>query len=171
MALWRLYYHLVWATKERRPLLIPEIEETVYGYIIGKSDALGAIVHAIGGVEDHMHVVVSIPPKLAIADYVKSVKGSSAHHVNHGPFRNRVTLRWQGGYGVFSMGSKQVTDAIGYVRNQKEHHRRGTLIDMLERIEDDDNGPALWDGGDGIRHIPSNSGSVGDGKDSEEDED
>ncbi len=154
MALWRLYFHLVWATKERRPLLIPEIEAEVYGYIIGKSHAQGVIVHCIGGVEDHVHLVVSIPPKVSIADYVKSVKGSSAHHINHGRFRDRVTLRWQGGYGVFSMGSKQVTEAIAYVRNQKEHHRNGTLIGLLEQDEDDDNGPDLWAGGNAIQHIP-----------------
>ena len=154
MALWRLYYHIVWSTKERRPLIISEIEQEVYGYIIGKSHAQGAIVHAIGGIETHVHVVASIPPKLSIADYAKSIKGSSAYHINHSDFRHRVTLRWQGGYGVFSMGSKQVGDAIAYVRNQKEHHRNGSLIELLERDEDEDNGPQIWDAGAGIHGIP-----------------
>ncbi len=154
MALWRLYYHLVWSTKDRRPLITEQIEQEVYGYIIGKSNAQGAIVHAIGGIETHVHVVASIPPKLSIADYAKSVKGSSAFHINHGPMRHLVTLRWQGGYGVFSMGSKQVADAIAYVRNQKEHHRNGTLIELLERDEDDDNGPQLWDAGAALQGIP-----------------
>ena len=154
MALWRLFYHLVWSTKDRRPLITAQIEQEVYGYIIGKSNAQGAIVHAIGGIETHVHVVASIPPKLSISDYVKSVKGSSAHHINHGPIRYLVSLYWQGGYGVFSIGSKQVTDAIAYVRNQKEHHRNGTLIELLERDDDDDNGPQLWDGGAGIHGIP-----------------
>ena len=50
MALWRLYYHLIWATKERQPLITPERETEVYGYIIGKADKLGSIIHAIGGI-------------------------------------------------------------------------------------------------------------------------
>ena len=62
MSLWRLYYHLVWATKERQPLINPETEAALYPYIISKADTLRCIVHAIGGVEDHIHLVVSIPP-------------------------------------------------------------------------------------------------------------
>jgi REP element-mobilizing transposase RayT len=50
MALWRLYYHLVWAAKERQPLITPDKEPKLYSYIIGKADALGSIVHAIGGI-------------------------------------------------------------------------------------------------------------------------
>ena len=61
MALWRLYYHLVWATKERQPLITLEKEPKLYNYIIGKADALGSIIHAIGGIENHIHLVVSIP--------------------------------------------------------------------------------------------------------------
>src|SRR5215211_3125135 len=84
MALWRLYYHLIWATRDRDPLIGADIEQELYGYIVGKSNALESITHAIGGVQDHIHLVVSIPPKLSIADFVKGIKGSSAHHLNHG---------------------------------------------------------------------------------------
>lgn len=61
MALWHLYYHLVWATKERQPLIAPDREAELYRYIIGKADALDCIVHCLGGTEDHIHLVVSIP--------------------------------------------------------------------------------------------------------------
>jgi putative transposase len=83
MAFWRLYYHLVWAMKERELLISPNLETKLYGYIIGKADALSCIVHAIGGMEDHIHLVVSIPPTLSIADFVKKIKGSSSYHWNH----------------------------------------------------------------------------------------
>jgi REP element-mobilizing transposase RayT len=56
MALWRLYYHLIWATKERQPLITCDRETQLYNYIIGKSDELGSIIHAIGGVENHIHL-------------------------------------------------------------------------------------------------------------------
>ncbi len=55
MALWRLYYHFVWSTKDRRDLITPEMEPDLYGYIIGKAVALGAIVHAINGTTNHTH--------------------------------------------------------------------------------------------------------------------
>jgi putative transposase len=134
MALWRLYYHFVWATKEREPLINSDREAELYGYIIGKADALSCIVHAIGGIEDHIHLVVSIPPTLAIADFVKTIKGSSAHHLNHTFSASSNKFGWQEGYGVFSLGSKQLEQAVNYVENQKAHHLNGTAIASLEEV-------------------------------------
>jgi len=144
MALWRLYYHLVWATRDRLPLIGGDIEQELYGYIIGKSNALESITHAIGGVQDHIHLVVSIPPKLSIADFVKGIKGSSAHHLNHGVDCRIADCGWQRGYGVFSLGGKQLAEAVNYVRNQKQHHSEGTTITTLEVDQHQDNAPASW---------------------------
>lgn len=143
MPLWRLYYHLVWSTKERYPYITPDIESTLYGYIVGKANALGCITHAIGGVENHVHLVSSIPPKLSIADFVQNIKGSSAHYVNHDIDNYSLQFSWQRGYGIFSMGSKQVSDAISYVKNQKTNHQQGTIIPALETDTDEDDGPTL----------------------------
>jgi REP element-mobilizing transposase RayT len=139
MALWRLYYHLVWATTERRPLITPDLEPDLYGYIIGKADALGCITHAIGGVEDHIHLIASIPPSLAISEFVQKIKGSSTHHLNQE--KTRPKFGWQRGYGVFSLGSKQLADAIAYVENQKAHHQQRTTIAALEQHQPEDDGP------------------------------
>jgi putative transposase len=140
MALWRLYYHLIWATKERQPLITCDRETQLYSYIIGKSDELGSIIHAIGGVENHIHLVASIPPKLSISDFVQNIKGSSAHYLNHlSPSQD--AFRWQRGYGVFSLGSKQLEQAVDYVKNQKEHHLNGTIISSLERHNHEDDSP------------------------------
>jgi putative transposase len=145
MALWRLYYHLIWATKERQPLIKLELEAPLYNYIIGKADAKSCIVHAIGGIEDHLHLVVSIPPHISIADFVKNIKGSSAYYINNNlvsPQSNKFA--WQEGYGVFSLGSKQLEQAIIYVQNQKTHHLQKTAIASLERVTHQDNLPARW---------------------------
>jgi putative transposase len=83
MPLWRLYYHLIWATKERQPLITPERETQLYGYIIHKANALGSIIHAVGGIENHIHLVASIAPKISISDFVQNIKGSSTYHLNH----------------------------------------------------------------------------------------
>lgn len=144
MALWRLYYHFVWATKERQPLIIPNKEVELYNYIIGKADALRCIVHAIGGVEDHIHLVVSIPPNLSIADFVKNIKGSSAHYFNQNLSADSNKFGWQEGYGVFSLGGKQLDQAIDYVSNQKAHHFNGTAKKYLEQMTNQDDSPNRW---------------------------
>lgn len=141
MALWRLYYHIVWATKERQPLIIPEREPSLYNYIIAKADSLGCITHAIGGIENHIHIVASIPPSLSISEFVQKIKGSSAHHFNSQSPANNYQFSWQRGYGVFSMGQKQIDIAIAYVNNQKQHHAQGTEIKALERDDYEDDAP------------------------------
>jgi putative transposase len=132
MALWRLYYHLVWATKNREPLIDKQREDELYSYLIGKADSLKCIIHAANGTEDHIHVIASIPPVLSIADFVKQIKGSSAHYLNHLGSNNETYFGWQTGYGVFSMGHKQLEQAVSYVNNQKLHHAQGTVIPSLE---------------------------------------
>ncbi len=137
MSFWRLYYHIVWATRQREPLFVDERERHVYGVLLRKCEELGIRVHAIGNVEDHIHLAVSIPPKLAVADCIRQLKGSSAYYVNqlHGPVKS---FAWQDGYGVLSFGERSLPQVVSYVRNQKEHHRQGTTITLYEQISGDD---------------------------------
>jgi putative transposase len=132
MTVWRVYYHLVWATLDRLPLIVSEAEGELHDYIAGKSRSLSCPMHAINGVADHIHIVVSIPPDLSISSYVKRIKGSSSR------FMNQINLphkfAWQREYGVFSLGSKQLEQAIAYVQNQKQHHAQGTIVRPLELL-------------------------------------
>jgi putative transposase len=144
MALWRLYYHFVWATKERQPLINEDRETALYNYIIGKADNLNCIIHAVGGIEDHIHIISSIPPTLAIADFVKHIKGSSAHYLNHIVSSSANKFNWQNGYGVFSLGGKQLDQAVTYVHNQKIHHLEKTAIAFLEKETHQDDPPNRW---------------------------
>ncbi|MGA9381149.1 MAG: IS200/IS605 family transposase [Phormidium sp.] len=145
MSLWRLYYHLVWATKERQSLITPKREPDLYNYIVGKADSHRCIVHAIGGTENHIHLIVSIPPNFAIADFVQNIKGSSSHQMNQLLISSEGKFAWQLGYGVFSLGRKQLNDAIAYVKNQKQHHLQGPIIASLERETEEDDGAKLGD--------------------------
>ena len=140
MAFWRTYYHLIWATKERHPLITSEKETLLYKYIVDKSDSLNCIIHAAGGIEDHIHLVASIPPSLSIANFVKNIKGGSAHLLNKNSrlTHNQVSFSWQWGYGLLSLGSKQLEQAVSYVKNQKNHHSQGTAIASLEKYNDAD---------------------------------
>ncbi len=139
MAYWRLHYHLVWATYQHLPLITESLERQIYGTILGKAKELGVIVHAIGNIEDHIHVAVSIPPKIAVADCVKHFKGASSHYVNHQPNASE-NFSWQEGYGALTFGDRAMNDVVEYVRNQKEHHRRGSTRAPFERIAEENDG-------------------------------
>jgi putative transposase len=139
MSYWRLHYHLVWATYQRAPLLDESVERQIYGSILGKAKELGIIVHAIGNIEDHLHVAASIPPRLAVADCVKHFKGASSHYVKHQPGASGG-FGWQDGYGAHTFGERAMEDVVAYVRNQKEHHRQKTTRAPFERMTEEDDG-------------------------------
>ncbi|MEY2831155.1 MAG: hypothetical protein RLZZ574_413, partial [Cyanobacteriota bacterium] len=79
-------------------------------------------------------------PKLSVAEFVKHIKGSSSHYLNQN-FLNLPQFSWQEGYGLFSLGGKQLNTAIAYVQNQKIHHRQNTAIAMLEQTDRNDDPP------------------------------
>ena len=135
MPYWRLFYHFTWSTKGRMLSIMPEWEADLYRVIVAKAQALGAIVYAVGGIEDHVHLVASVPPKLALSNFIGQIKGNSSHFVNHVK-KPEVHFIWQRSYGVVSFGEKRLDSVIQYVRQQREHHyRAGTIIPLLERDE------------------------------------
>jgi REP element-mobilizing transposase RayT len=139
MAYWRLHYHLIWATHQRLPLITPPLEHQIYGVILNKAKEMGIVVHAIGNVEDHIHVVVSIPPKVAVADCIKHFKGASSYYVNHQPGAVG-DFAWQDGYGALTFGERSLVDVIAYVRGQKEHHSQQTARPFYERMTAEEDG-------------------------------
>jgi putative transposase len=132
---WRIFYHLIWATKQREPLLNERIEAMVYGVVLNKAKELGIIIHAIGGVEDHIHVTTTIPPKLAVAEGVRQLKGASSYYVNHQD-GGEQKFTWQDGYGVLTLGERSMPDVVKYVKNQRQHHDAGTTIPVFERTDE-----------------------------------
>ncbi len=134
MPYWQLYYHLVWATRNRDPLITAGLEPELHTYLRGKGIALDGIVHAVGGVADHVHLVVSIPPRVAVADFIGQLKGSSAHWVNHAAgYPGR--FGWQEGYGAFSFSKRSLAAVVRYAVEQRQRHERGKLLPEMERIE------------------------------------
>ena len=133
---WRLHYHLVWTTFERRPGLNDHLCPLVYRSVYARAKRLGVIVHQIGGTEDHVHVVASVPPKLAVAECVGQFRGASSHTAN-GALRMTSAFRWESGYGAVSLGERWLPSVIAYVRNQRAHHAGGSLIGLYEHAGDD----------------------------------
>ncbi|MEE8526040.1 MAG: IS200/IS605 family transposase [Thermoanaerobaculia bacterium] len=82
MPYWRLFYHLVWATHDRQSWLTTEVEPVVHGYIRSKAVGLGATVFALDGTQDHVHVVVAMPPSISVARFAGQLKGASSTRLN-----------------------------------------------------------------------------------------
>jgi putative transposase len=135
MPYWKLYYHFVWSTKNRFPFIDASIESALYRAIVAKSQQMEGFVHAIGGMEDHVHLAVSIPPKIALAKFIGDIKGNSSHYINH-VIKPDFEFRWQDAYGAFSFGEKSLSTVVRYIQNQKEHHADGTLIATMEQMDE-----------------------------------
>jgi len=135
MTYWRLHYHLIWATFERKPILTTESEKVFYGVLYGKAKELDLKVHAAGNVDDHVHIVLSIPPKLSVADCVRHLKGASAYAINHMP-NSDGQFKWQEGYGALSIGERSLETVMAYAALQKEHHKERTTIAAYKGMDE-----------------------------------
>ena len=132
MPYWQLYYHLVWATKDRAPIITSDIEAQVYHLLRQKMLDLEGLVYALNGMPDHVHAVAAIPPKISVAHFVGQIKAVSATKFNRAS-RDDVHLVWQAEYGAFTFDGKRLPNFIGYVEQQKEHHQANTTLAILER--------------------------------------
>ena len=133
-AYFEMYFHITWHTKSSLRLITPAIEADLYKFIRDRIFATeDAIIHAIGGIETHVHLAVSLPPSLQPAEWIVRIKGASSHHINqlHGP----KTLQWQNGYGIVTFGAKDLTWVVAYIENQKQRHGSRDISERLERIE------------------------------------
>ena len=106
----------------------------MYGYMRERAQKLQGTVFAIGGLEDHVHMVAAIPPKLPVSVFVGQVKsGSSARFNRRQDFERRFT--WRESYGAISFDRQRLAHVIDYVARQPEHHADGTTIPVLEAIQ------------------------------------
>jgi putative transposase len=136
-----IHLHITWHTKNSLPLLAGEVEKVAHDAIRRKAISFpGVIVHALDGVENHVHIAISIPPTLRISDFIGQVKGYSSHAINE-VFRGTERFEWQAGYGVLSFGTGNLSWVVHYILNQKSHHAQHKTFDRLERV-------AIEDGGD-----------------------
>ncbi len=118
--------HVVYSTKDRQPLITPELQKRLHPYLGGIARENDFKALSIGGVADHVHLLLSLPSTLAIAKAVQLIKGGSSKWI-HEEFPNLSTFAWQEGYGAFSVSISGVTDTIAYINGQEEHHRSKTF--------------------------------------------
>lgn len=122
------YIHFVTSTKNRQNLILPHIQDKLYGYIGGICKTLESPALQIGGIEDHIHILTVLSKKVSLVTFAEEVKkGSSKWMKLQGEeFEN---FYWQGGYGAFSVNPKETEIVKRYIQNQKEHHSKKTFQD------------------------------------------
>ena len=147
MPYWQLYYHIVWATKYRQPVLDLTAEPIIHNYIRTKAIGLGATVFAINGWVDHVHIIASVPPKIALSTFIGQIKAVSSMKFNRN-YSAEIPIYWQDEYSVFSLDKKRLPYYVRYVDQQKEHHRQKTEIGALERIDGESNQKVLEPSGE-----------------------
>ena len=125
--------HCVWSTKGRRRLITPALSERLWPYLGGIARENGFHALAVGGVEDHVHILSTLSRTGTAADMVKEVKrGSSLWLKTKGT--DLHDFAWQNGYGIFSIGFSQVEAVRHYIEGQEEHHRKVSFQDELREL-------------------------------------
>ena len=133
----RLFYHFVWGTWDRTPLLVGEIREKAYAVIRSQCTAQEAKIFAVGGIENHVHLLVGLPATRDLPEFIKNVKGVSSRTLNQCYGRAAWSFKWQGRYGVTTVSPAHMKRIIGYIEKQKQHHADGDLWPLCEQIETD----------------------------------
>jgi len=118
--------HLIFSTKNRVPLIEPEIEVELFPYLAAACRAQGCPAQKVGGTNDHIHIVCSLSRTITIAKLIEEIKTSSSKWIKTKGNRY-AKFAWQGGYGAFSIGQSQLVDLKRYIVNQREHHRHKTF--------------------------------------------
>jgi len=115
-------FHCVFSTKERRRAIAPELQERLWAYMggIARENEMKAL--AVGGTEDHVHLLLSLPSTLTIAEAMRKIKGGSSRLLHESC--GLTGFEWQKGYGAFSIGCSQVDATRAYIAGQQEHHRK-----------------------------------------------
>ncbi len=143
-----LLVHVVFSTKGREPIIFNEYSERIYSYIGGIIRSEGAEPLAIGGIEDHVHLVLKIRATHCLSDLVRKIKANSSKWVNENNLSSRK-FAWQNGYGGFSVSASQIEKVRSYIDKQAEHHKTKTfkeeLIEILEKHGVDFEPKYLWD--------------------------
>jgi len=124
----QIYLHIVFTVKHRNNLIQNSWKDELYKYICGIVNSNKQKVYAIGGVSDHIHILLSIKPNIAISDLVREIKTCSSKWINEKQFLKEKFL-WQEGFGAFSSSQSKLNTIIAYINNQEEHHNRKKFKD------------------------------------------
>ncbi len=122
----QIIIHYVFSTKHREKLINPNIEKRIWQYMGGIAKANKIIPYCIGGVDDHVHLLLFLPKTLSVAKAIQLIKGGSSLWI-HSTFPSLKNFSWQIGYGAFSVSYSNLEKVKHYIENQRQHHKRMTF--------------------------------------------
>ena len=144
----QLLYHIVFSTKNRQRWLTDGFRDEVFAYMIGIAKNQGGVAIRIGGFYDHVHLLVRIPAKLSVSEFVGTLKSNSSKHINDTSEQLRK-FGWQDGFGAFTVSVSQKNRVVESIENQMEHHAGHSFQDeylhLLKKHEVEYDPRYVWD--------------------------
>jgi putative transposase len=131
MAYANLLYHIVFGTKGRAPLINRDIRPRFHQYLGGTIRGLGGIALAIGGVEDHIHILLKLKPTMQLSDFLRDLKSNSSVWAKENGISK---FAWQRRYGAFTVSESQSSIVQNYIRNQEKHHKNFDFKNEFETL-------------------------------------
>ena len=119
------HLHAVFSTKERQKLIAEDSQPRLWKYVTGICQNIDLIPVAIGGMEDHLHLLFHLPPSRSLADAMRVIKTNSSKWMNE----HQERFAWQDGYGAFGVSESNLAAVVKYIHSQKQHHRKMTFED------------------------------------------
>lgn len=128
-----LDYHVVFSTKKRYPWISRTVETRIWEYLGGIAKRYDMLPYQIGGIEDHLHLALRVPPTLAVCKAVQLLKGGSSRWIGE-TFPSLPGFAWQDGYGAFSVSKSSLPQVVQYIVDQRAHHRQRTFQEELRAL-------------------------------------
>jgi len=128
----QLFFHVVWSTKNREPFLNHELREEVYRYIGGIVKHEYGVSLTIGGIADHVHMLINLSTKFSLSQVMRRIKANSSVFLRRN--KNMANFEWQKGYGAFSVSTSMVPVVKQYICNQESHHKIYSFEDEFVRL-------------------------------------
>lgn len=142
-----LIFHVIFSTKHRTPVILNNFKDELYAYIGGIAKGEGALLICIGGMSDHIHMMIRVKPTHCVSDLMQRIKGKSSKWINQKIF-TASKFYWQSGYGAFTVSESQIDSVKKYIQNQTEHHKRNTFkeefITILKKHKVDYGSEYIW---------------------------
>ncbi len=129
----QIYYHITFSTKHRDPVFVKERRDDLYRYIWGILKNKQCHLYRVNGVEDHIHLLTALHPKVNLADLVRELKTSTSSWIKGEAVFPEFT-HWQDGYGAFTKSHADKDKAIEYIKGQEEHHKHVSFLEEIRQF-------------------------------------
>jgi putative transposase len=127
-----LTYHIIFGTKYRKPMLTDALRQPIWNYISGVIAKKQGQLIEIGGIEDHVHILTSCSPSIALSEFIRDIKANSSKWLHEE--QNSPDFQWQTGYGAFTVSHSQQNVGRRYLKNQADHHQRHSFEDEYRQL-------------------------------------